>query len=45
MSYVTAIPHMANTQMLRTTFVCYHCNQTKTYMLSAAMAKSYTATA
>ena len=41
MIYVTAIPHPTATQMLRTTFVCYPCNQTRAYMLSATMADIY----
>ncbi len=43
MIYVTAMPHRTAPQMLRTTFVCYSCNQTRTYMLSAAMAAAYAA--
>jgi hypothetical protein len=43
MIYVTAIPHPTATQMQRTTFVCSPCNQTRAYMLSAAMADAYAA--
>ena len=41
MAYVTAVPHPKAPQMQRTTFVCYPCNQTRSYMLSAAMAHAY----
>ena len=41
MIYVTAIPHPQAPQMHRTTFVCYPCNQTRSYSLSAAMAAAY----
>jgi len=44
MIYVTAVPHAARPSMLRTTFVCYTCNQTRNYMLSAAMAGAYAGT-
>lgn len=40
MVYVTAIPHRG---MQRTTFVCYTCKQTRSYILSAAMAEGYAA--
>jgi hypothetical protein len=43
MIYVTATPHPTNTQMRRTTFVCYPRNQTRVYMLSAATADTYAA--
>jgi hypothetical protein len=43
MIYVTAMPHKTAPQMQQTTFVCYSCNQTKTYMLSTAMAEAYAA--
>jgi hypothetical protein len=45
MIYVTAIPHPTAPQMQRTTFVCFPCNQTRAYMLSAAMADVYAAIA
>ncbi len=41
MIYVTAIPHQKAPWMQRTTFVCRACNQTRAYMLSAAMAETY----
>jgi len=41
MLYVTALPHPKAPQMLRTTFVCYTCNQTRAYMLSTEMAAAY----
>jgi transcription elongation factor Elf1 len=41
MVYVIAIPHPDAPQMQRTTFMCRTCNQTKTYMLSIAMANAY----
>jgi hypothetical protein len=40
MVYFTSIPHRG---MQRTTFVCYTCRQTRSYMLSAAMADDYAA--
>jgi hypothetical protein len=43
MRYVTAMPHPNAPQMHRTTFVCRTCNQTKKYILSAAMANAYAA--
>jgi hypothetical protein len=43
MIYVTAIPHPIATQMQRTTFVCFPCNQTRAYMLSVATADTYAA--
>jgi len=43
MSYVTAMPHPNAPQMRRTTFVCRGCNQTRSYMLAAAMAAVYAA--
>jgi len=45
MLYVTALPHAHAPQMRRTVFVCYTCNQTRTYSLSAAMAEAYAALA
>jgi transposase-like protein len=41
MTYVAAVPHRAGPHMRRTTFVCYTCNQTRSYMLPAEMADSY----
>ena len=38
MRYVTAMPHPKAPEMQRTTFVCYSCNQTRTYVLSSAIA-------
>jgi hypothetical protein len=38
--YVTSIPQHG---MHRTTFVCYTCRQTRSYVLSAAMAEAYAA--
>ena len=40
MVYVTSIPQH---EMQRTTFVCYTCRQTRSYVLSAAMAEAYAA--
>jgi transposase-like protein len=41
MIFVTSLPHPRSPQMQRTTFVCYNCNQTRSYSLSTAMAKAY----
>ena len=42
MVYVTSLPHpRAPNAMQRTTFVCYGCNQTRSYSLSKAMAEAY----
>jgi hypothetical protein len=42
MIYVTSLPHpRAPSSMRRTTFVCYTCNQTRSYSLSTAMAQAY----
>jgi transposase-like protein len=41
MIYVTAIAHHAAPDMRRTTFICYTCNRTRSYMLSTAMAEGY----
>jgi hypothetical protein len=42
MIYVTSLPHPhAPETMMRTTFVCRACNQTRNYSLSIAMAKAY----
>ncbi len=39
---VTSLPHPRAPQaMERTTFVCYACNQTRSYSLSKEMAKAY----
>ena len=40
MVYVTSIPQH---EMQRTTFVCYTCRQTRSYVLSPAMAEAYAA--
>jgi DNA-directed RNA polymerase subunit M/transcription elongation factor TFIIS len=45
MIYVAAMPHRAAPQMQRTTFVCYTCNRTRSYMLSAEMSAAYAAVA
>ena len=44
MMYVTHLPHAQAPQMQRTTFVCYSCNRTRSYMLSAEMAAAYAGT-
>jgi hypothetical protein len=38
MVYVTAMPHPTVRHMRKTTFVCYTCHQTRSYMLSSLMA-------
>ncbi len=43
MIYVTSLPHPQAPGMLRTTFVRYGCNQTRSYPLSEAMANAYAA--
>jgi hypothetical protein len=43
MIFVTAMPHPTARQMRRTTFVCYTCRQTRSYMLSLLMADAYAA--
>jgi hypothetical protein len=43
MFYVAALPHPKSPGMRKTTFVCYGCNQTRTYSLSDEMAKAYVA--
>jgi hypothetical protein len=43
MVYVTAMPHPTARTMRRTTFVCYTCRETRTYMLSSFMADAYAA--
>jgi hypothetical protein len=44
MIFVTTLPHPKAPEMQRTTFVCYVCNQTRSYALSADMANAYSAT-
>jgi hypothetical protein len=42
MIYVTSLPHpSAPGTMMRTTFVCRACNQTRNYSLSIEMAEAY----
>ncbi len=41
MMFVTTLPHPRAPQMQRTTFVCYGCNQTRSYSLSSTMAEAY----
>jgi len=41
MIFVATLPHPKAPQMQRTTFVCYSCNQTRSYSLSLAMAQAY----
>jgi hypothetical protein len=41
MIYVTAMPHPKSRDLLRTTFVCQTCNQTRSYMLAAAAVEIY----
>ncbi|HEV8465987.1 MAG TPA: hypothetical protein VGQ63_13425 [Pseudolabrys sp.] len=43
MVYVTAMPHPTVRHMRKTTFVCYTCHQTRSYMLSSLMADAYAA--
>jgi hypothetical protein len=43
MIYVTHLPHRLAPQMQQTTFVCYTCNQTRSYALSMEMAAAYAA--
>jgi hypothetical protein len=43
MIYVTALPHPKASGMQKATFVCYGCNQTRSYVLSIDMAKLYAA--
>jgi transposase-like protein len=45
MIYVTAMPHPRAPEMQQTTFVCYPCNRTWNYALSAGMAAAYAASA
>jgi RNase P subunit RPR2 len=44
MTFVTAMSHPNSPEMQRTTFVCYSCNQTRSYALSVEMANAYAAT-
>jgi RNase P subunit RPR2 len=42
MIYVTSLPHPRSPEkMMRTTFVCRACNQTRSYSLSISMAEAY----
>jgi hypothetical protein len=41
MLYVTSLPHAQSPQMQRTIFLCFPCNRTWSYMLSAALAEGY----
>ncbi len=41
MIYITHLPHRLAPQMQQTTFVCYTCNQTRSYALSMEMAVAY----
>jgi hypothetical protein len=42
MTYVTSLPHpKAPEKMLKTTFVCFRCNRTFSYVLSPEMAAAY----
>jgi hypothetical protein len=44
MIYVTSLPHPRSPEkMMRTTFVCRACNQTRNYSLSIPMAEAYAA--
>jgi hypothetical protein len=43
MIYVAALPHPQSPTMQKTTFVCYGCNQTRSYALGEGMAKAYAA--
>ena len=44
MIYVTSLPHPRSPEkMMRTTFVCRACNQTRNYSLSLPMAEAYAA--
>jgi hypothetical protein len=36
MTHVAVTPHPVVSHMQRNTFICYGCNQTRTYMLPAA---------
>jgi hypothetical protein len=40
MTHVAVTPHPIVPGMQRNTFVCYACNQTRTYMLPAAAAEA-----
>lgn len=41
MIFVTTLPHPKAPAMQRTTFVCYGCNQTRSYSLTREMAQAY----
>jgi hypothetical protein len=41
MIYVANLPHPKSPTMRKTTFVCYNCNQTRSYALSEEMANAY----
>jgi hypothetical protein len=41
MIFVATLPHPRSPQMQRTTFVCYGCNQTRSYSLSTPMAEAH----
>jgi hypothetical protein len=43
MIYVASLPHPKSPTMRKTTFVCYTCNQTRSYALSEEMASAYVA--
>ena len=43
LDYVTAMAHQTARHMRRTTFVCYTCHQTRSYVLSSLMADAYAA--
>ena len=43
LDYVIAMPHQTARHMRRTTFVCYTCHQTRSYVLSSRMADAYAA--
>ena len=43
MVYVTHLPHRLASRMQKTTFVCYTCNQTRSYALSTEIAATYAA--
>jgi hypothetical protein len=43
MTYVAAFPHPKSPTMRKTTFMCYRCNQTRSYALSQEMVNAYVA--
>ena len=45
MTHVAVTPHPVVTNMQRNTFVCYACNQTRTYMLPGTSPESASTTA